>query len=295
MTSAKIAFVTGGTGFVGASLVRALLMEGWDVHTVRRSESARPTTFAPKVTVHTLTDSITEIGPLIESVKPDVLFHLAGIVGGHRDARLIDLVQSNVVLSAVVANACMKTQATMVYTTSSHKHFEGREGSPASLYGATKQAQVDMVKYFAEVEGLDAREVVLFHVYGPEDRQKRLVSLLFDAAESGKPVRLSSGRQLVDLTHVGDVAAALLTVANSRKPLGRVVLRSGEPISIRRLAALIEDITGMTIDARWGSHPDSPREMTKDWDIPSDEVDLGPRISLRDGLTALWAQRQEQP
>lgn len=293
MTSTKTAFVTGGTGFIGERLVRALLAEGWDVHTIRRNGSAGHATFDPAVAVHALGDSLAEIGPLIESVKPDVVFHLAGIVGGHRDAGLIDLVQSNVVLSAVVAEACTKTQATMVYTTSSHKHFEGQEGSPASLYGATKQAQVDMIRYFVEVQGLEAREVLLFNVYGPEDGHKRLISLLFDGAESGRPVYLSSGEQLVDLTHIDDAVAALLAVANSREPVERVVLRSGQLISIRGLAALIEDITGRTIDARWGSRPDPPREMTSEWHIPSDNVDLGSRISLRDGLTALWARRQE--
>ena len=201
------------------------------------------------------------------------------------------MVEANVTFGTTVAYATARSGARLVHTTSAWQHYAGADYSPVSLYAATKQALCDLIQHFTESEGLLAQEVCLFDTYGPCDDRKKLMSLMLEHAASGEPLPLSSGRQLVDLTHVDDVVDALLHVA-SGPPLGaRLVARSGSPLTIRRLAALVERVTGRSIDARWGVRPARPREMEEDWVISGATTSWQPQIDLATGVAKLWDER----
>jgi nucleoside-diphosphate-sugar epimerase len=284
--------VTGVTGFVGRHLARELHGDAWTVHGVTRGGSRRRPHLPPEVMVHELTDSVSEIGEVIGSTRPDAVFHVAAFTGSDQ-SRLAEMVEANVTFSAAVARAATAAGARLVHVSSAWQHYGGAAYSPVSLYGATKQAQCDVVQYYAEAEGLDAREVCLFDTYGRDDDRGKLVTLLMDAAQSGASLSLSSGRQLVDLTYVSDVAAALILAARAPGPVGRVVVRSGEPLAVRDLAALISRVTGSPIDAHWGGRRDRPREMWTDWHVASDDVGWTPTVPLSEGLSRVWHERRE--
>ncbi len=284
------ALVTGATGFVGRHLVRRLVQRGWRVDAVTRAGSARRPALPATVQMHELRDSVSDIGDTIARVRPDVVFHVAAFTGSHQ-GRLAAMCDANVTFSAAVAEAATQAQARLIHVSSAWQHHKGSAYSPVNLYAATKQAQCDVVQYFAEAEGLDAREVCLFDTYGPDDDRGKLVTLLMDAAESGVPLLMSSGRQLVDLTYVDDVAAALIAVAEHAGPVGRLVVRSGLPLPVRELASIVSSVVERPIDARWGGRPERPREMFTDWQVPSDDLGWAPAVPLRDGLARVWRER----
>ena len=80
----KTIFVTGGAGFVGANLARALVSRGFEVHLLNRSGYApwRIKPLLPKVTVHLvdLTDG-TAVDSLLRMISPAVVLHLAQFGG----------------------------------------------------------------------------------------------------------------------------------------------------------------------------------------------------------------------
>lgn len=286
-----VALVTGATGFAGRHLVRRLVADGWTVHAVTRAASTPRTPLPDSVVIHRAEDVVAEVGALINAIEPMVVFHTAALSAHHQAGRLQALIQANVTFSAAVAEAAAAVGARMLHISSSAKHFQGESYSPVSLYGATKQAQCDLVQFFVEAEGLDAREVCLFDTYGPNDDRGRLVSLLVDAAESGAPLAMSSGRQLIDLTHIDDVVNALVMLALHAEPVGRLVVRSGKPISVRALVETVERVTGRPVNAQWGARPERPREMITDWIVPSPDIGWTPRIGLEEGVAQLWRQR----
>lgn len=286
-----VALVTGATGFAGRHLVRRIVADGWTVHALTRAASTRRPVLPDAVTMHSRDDVVADVAEIITAVRPDVVFHLAALSAHHEVGQLQALVHANVTLTAVVAEAAAAVGSRMIHISSSAKHYQGASYSPVSAYGATKQAQCDLVQYFVEADGLDAREVCLFDTYGLEDDRGRLTSLLMDAAASGAPVALSTGRQLIDLTHIDDVVEALVMLAGHDGPVGRLVVRSGSPMTIRALAERVAAVTGRTIDARWGARPERPREMVTDWRVPSADIGWAPRIPLDVGLARLWQER----
>ena len=272
--------VTGATGFIGSHLVRALAAAGQSVHALVRSDAD----LGPHVMVHRLTDPFTTV----DDVRPDVVIHLATrFAAQHDPGELRQMIEANVTFATMVAEATLRVGARLVHATSAWQHYEGAEYSPVSLYAATKQAFVDVLAHY-RAAGLRTAEVCLFDTYGPGDTRRKLVWLLLDAARTGRPVQLGSGRQLIDLTHVGDVVAAF-TLANRGDLDGkRLVARSGRTVTVRDLAALVEEVTGHRLDVEWGARQDRPREMYTDWAVPGAATAWRPRVELADGLTALW-------
>jgi nucleoside-diphosphate-sugar epimerase len=284
-----IALVTGASGFIGRHLVGALAESGAEVHAVVREQSARSAPPLPESHLHRLTQPAAEIGAVVEAVQPSVVFHLAThFTARHHASEIISMLESNVIFGSTLAQACAQQQVRMVHATSAWQHYRGAEYEPVSLYAATKQALVDIVDYFSLVEGLDAREVCLFDTYGPQDDRGKLVSALLSAARNGAPMPMSSGHQLTDLVHVRDVVEALLLAAESPRFGRRMVVRTGEPITIRQLAEIVATISGRQLSLQWGARPDRGREMVTDWAIPGDNLGWRATTALTDGLAELW-------
>jgi nucleoside-diphosphate-sugar epimerase len=284
--------VTGANGFIGRHLCDRLASAGANVHAFVHGASSRPVVFRPEVEIHALRDSTAEYAAMADAIRPAVVFHLATLFAPrHEPAEIARMVEANVTFGTAVADAAARGGARLVHVTSAWQHYSGAEYSPVSLYAATKQALCDIIQYFSEAEGLTTGEVCLFDTYGPRDDRQKLVWLLLEHAASGKPLPMSSGRQLVDLTHVDDVVAALMHVSTA-PPLGaRLVARSGHPITVRALAALVEQVTGRTIDVRWDVRPARPREMDEDWAVNGATTSWRPQIDLTAGVAALWHER----
>jgi len=82
--------------------------------------------------------------------------------------------------------------------------------------------------------------------------------------------------------------AALRAAADHDGPVARLVARSGSPVTIRELVAVVEEVSGRPLDVTWGAREDRPREMTENWLVPSDDIGWAPRVTLRDGIAELW-------
>lgn len=279
--------VTGGTGFIGGRFVASLAEAGADVHVLVRDGS--PAVLPRGATVHRFRDAVVEVPEIVRDVAPEAVIHLATLFAAqHRPEQIRSMIESNVTFGTVVAEACVRTGARLVHATSAWQHVGGAEYLPVSLYAATKQAFVDVVEYYVSAEGLRAAEVCLFDTYGPADPRRKLVSLLLTHARSGEPLAMSSGRQLIDLTHVDDVVAALRLAASGAHDGGRLVARSGRPISVRELAGTVREVTGAALNTLWDARPDRPREMYTDWLVRGDTTSWRPSTTLDTGLAALW-------
>lgn len=276
--------VTGGTGFVGRALLPILREHGDEITMLDRRDAESP----PSAVVER-----------VARLRPDAVVHLAThFLSGHEPDDIPALVRSNVEWGTVVAEAATVAGARLVNVGTAWQHFEGAVYDPVSLYAATKQALDVIVEYYERVRGLDAVSVTLFDTYGPGDVRPKLVPLLMRAADTGRPIEMSDGAQLIDLTYVDDVAAGLAHVASLPHPPRHGVLRSGRPIAIRDLVSAFESASGRAVPVVWGARASRPREMTSDWTYGTRPEGWRPTVDLADGLARTWrsfAQGQLQP
>jgi nucleoside-diphosphate-sugar epimerase len=290
MSDQPVALVTGATGFIGTHLVRRLLRDDWAVHALSRPPLDR---FPAGVAAIEIPASPAGLVDCIGGLAPSVCFHLATrFQAGHQPADVPGLVEANVGFGAQLAEALARTtRSPFVNVGTAWQRFEGRPASPTSLYAATKQAFEDILAFYAQVEALPAATLYLFDTYGPDDPRPKLVPALLDAARTGRALEMSGGDQLIDLLHVDDAVSALVVLA--RLLMAEAVTetaftaRSGAPVTLRELFALVEQATGCTLEAQWGVRPYRPREMFTSWPSAPAPPGWHPTIGLADGLRAL--------
>ena len=269
----RVALITGVTGFVGAHLAKRLLEEGWEVHAISRHGSTLPGLLTDKeLTLH-LYDGRTEtLVQCLHIVKPDIVFHLASSFLSQHESKDIELlIDSNVLfgnqlLDAMRVNGIKK----IVNTGTSWQHYEDREYNPVCLYAATKQAFEALLEYYIEACGFKAITLKLFDTYGPNDSRPKLFFLLRRAFLENTVLNMSEGEQVIDLVYIDDVIDAYLIAArrlikNSVFTKESYSVSSLNPISLRQVVELYQNIFNRKIKINWGGRPYRDREVMKTW------------------------------
>lgn len=115
--------------------------------------------------------------------------------------------------------------------------------------------------------------------------------MLRQVADSGQPLAMSPGEQLIDLVHIDDVAEAFRVAADRLRSGAmagheRFGVGSGRPLPLRDIAAAFSAAIGRPIPIEWGGRPYRRREVMTPWQgdwVPG----WAPRVPLTDGLRRL--------
>lgn len=289
------ALVTGATGYIGSKLCQQLLVEGWEVDVLVRPSGRRlPESLAGKVSLRTHDGSTESVLGSVAESKPDVVFHLASLfIAEHCTEQVTDLINSNVLFGTQLIEACARAGVKrFINTGTSWQHYRSGAYDPVCLYAATKQAFEDILDFYADAFGISAVTLKLFDTYGPADPRSKIVRLLFRAAISGDRLEMSPGDQWLDFVHIEDVVAAFMhcqvLLEGQTQPHQRYALPSAQRIRLKGLVELIGNVTGRPLNIEFGGRPYRAREVMESPDIAPLPQGWQPRISLEEGLLALW-------
>jgi nucleoside-diphosphate-sugar epimerase len=261
------ALVTGITGFIGSALAVRLLADGWAVDAIVRPHSETESLpFAQRVRFHRVADGAS-LTPTLADARPDVVFHLASLyLAEHAPGQVEDLVRSNILFPALLAEAMTSTEAKcLINTGTAWQQFRSEAYNPVNLYAATKQAAEDLLHYFHDARSLSVVTLRLFDTYGKGDKRRKLMQILIDAAITGEALAMSPGEQVVDLTHVDDVVSGFVVAAErlmaTDTALFETYLLSGERLTVKGLADVVASGMGRAIRAQFGGRPYRQREV----------------------------------
>lgn len=267
------ALITGITGFIGGHLARRLLRNGWVVDAlVRATSDIASLPVADAVTLHRICDG-QSLGSILSLAQPDVVFHLASLyLADHRADQVEELVRSNVLFPAMLAEAMISAGVTrLVNTGTAWQQFRSNTYLPVNLYAGTKQAAEDILLYYNDARSLSTVTLRLFDTYGQGDKRRKLIQILIEAVLTGETVQMSPGEQIIDLTHVDDIVDGFLLAADrmlaAPEPLRETYLLSGERYSIRGLAHLVGRVLGQMPNAQFGGRPYRVREVMHPVDV----------------------------
>jgi UDP-glucose 4-epimerase len=286
--------VTGASGFIGSHLVSRLTRSGADVHVVSRRPGPGPE--GPAWHVSDLTDARACVR-LIETVVPDVVFHLASAVTGSRDVDLVvPLMLANQCAAVNLLTAVAKSapSARVVLAGSVEEPHQGDDLTPHSPYAATKSATTVYARMFSALWNVRVSVLQIAMVYGPAQSDlNKLVPYATLALLRGDAPQLSSGTRLVDWVYVDDVVDALVRTAEADTAIGKVFdIGSGQLVSIRDAMELLTLIVGNEARPRFSAVADRPMDLPKRADPEAAAELLGWRSStpLEDGLrkTVAW-------
>ena len=298
------ALVTGAAGFVGANLVRRLLADGHEVDALVRAGSDR-WRLAEVADDLTLREADLRDGDAVAeafaAAGPEVVFHLAtrGAYSWQADAR--EILETNVLGTANVLDACVRAETEALVNTGSsseygfkdHAPAEGEPLEPASVYGVAKAAATLLCSSVAHERGLPVTTLRLYSVYGPWEEPGRLVPALAEAALRGTLPALASPTVARDFVWVGDVVDAYLLAATARGEGAVYNVGTGRQTTLAEAVDAARRVLAVDEEPSWGSMADRSWD-TDVWvaDVAKIERELGWRagVAFDDGLarTADW-------
>jgi nucleoside-diphosphate-sugar epimerase len=295
----RTALVTGATGFIGSHLSRRLLAEGWNVEIVTRcgTDISILGDFPDRVTVHRHDGTTEGMSEIMDTARPDVVFHLASLfLSDHRAEQVEPLIRSNILFGTQLLEAMTNAGVRLLVNTGTGwQHFKHRHYDPVNLYAATKQAFEGILRYYVESRSVQSITLKLFDTYGPGDRRRKIFTLLREASGRNESLAMSPGEQQIDLVYIDDVLSAFADAAG-RLLAGEVgghesyVVTSGAPIVLRDLVDTYLRVTGRHVVVHWGGKPYRHREVMSPWNTGKPLPGWRPTVGLEEGI-----RRMESP
>lgn len=293
--------VTGGSGFLGLHLCRALMEAGSEVHaTSRRAREPQGDGVVWWAADMADLDSARRV---LAAVRPAIVFHLAGAVGASPDLGLVlptyhSLLTSTLnILLAATELGCRRIVLTASLT---EPPAGAAEPVPASPYAAAKWASGGYARMFHRLYGTPAVIVRPFMTYGPNQAAGKIIPSVTNSLLEGTPPRLSSGTVKADWVYVADVVEGMLQAAALDGIEGMTFdLGTGSLVSMRALVERLTEIVGAPIAPHFGALPDRPgeNEHAADTRLAAERLGWVATTSLDDGLrrTVDWYRTHGRP
>lgn len=256
----KTVLITGGLGFLGSVLARALVGSGARVRvldSLAPEGSGSPRNLADLgTTVGVIVDDIRNRDAVQRSIKGcDVVFHLAavGTPGSQPVDWITDLDVSCLgTLHVLETVRVLAPTARVVFASSSHVYgtpeklpvAEGAPLRPASLFGAHKLAGENYLSVYRQLHGLDSVVARLADIFGPGQRMdaaaQGTILHAIDALTRGETPAFIDGKTPYDVLFVDDAAALLAALGALPGAGGRTLnVASGVGVTGADIAAAL--------------------------------------------------------
>ena len=256
--------VTGGAGFIGSHVVRALLKKGDSVTIIDNFDDF----YDPAIKRNNITDldcevaSIDlrdekEIHQLLKRVKPETIIHLAARAGVRPSILNPKLyLETNVngtlnLLEGARASDCHRVlfaSSSSVYGLSKIVPFHEALPLPQTLspYAATKLAGEQLCGNFSYLYGMRTLCLRFFTVYGPAQRPDLAIHHFTDAISRGQPIKqFGDGSTRRDYTYIDDIVQGVLSAMTYEGNIFDIFnLGENETTTLSALIAMIEQTVG---------------------------------------------------
>ncbi len=317
--SGKSILITGGLGFIGSNLARALVAQGASVTLV---DSLIPQYGGNPFNIHDICDKVAinvcdvrdpfAMAYLLRD--KDYLFNLAGQTS-HVDS--MDDPQSDLDINAAaqlsILEACRKVNSEIKIVFASTRQLYGKPLylpvdekhpiRPVDVNGINKLAGEWYHLLYNNVYGIRACALRLTNTYGPgmrvKDARQTFLGIWVRLLIEGKPIKVfGDGLQLRDFNYVDDCVQALMIAGASETANGKVYnIGSSEVVGLKALAEIM-------IDLGYGGSfeliPFPPERKVidigdyySDYSLINNDLGWKPKVSLKKGLERTMAYYQK--
>ena len=297
------ALVTGGGGFIGSNLVRALVERGEDVRVLDNFSTGNRENLAD------LSNDVDIVEGELRSYERvhaatrgiDVVFHqgaLPSVPRSVQDPLTTSAVNvegtMNVLLAARdegVRRVVCASSSSIYGNAGTLPRLETANPDPISPYGVSKLAAERYCVSFSRVYPLETVALRYFNVFGPNQdptsQYAAVVPRFITSIADGRAVAIyGDGEQRRDFTYVENVVEANVAAADTDGVSGTVLnVATGRPTTVNELAETIGSLLGRSVER--DEQPERPGDVRDSWaDVTRARELLGwePRVGLEEGL-----------
>jgi UDP-glucose 4-epimerase len=291
--------VTGGAGFIGSHLVRALLGEGMEVVVLDNlSVGKRENVAAGAKFVEGDIRSSMDVTRALEGVE--MVFHEAARVSIRQSVQqFYEDAEINLMGTLNLLRHCPGSHVRKFIFASSMAVYSDRATSaaipedfqtePLSPYGVSKLAAEKYCLRFAFSHNMDCHVLRYFNTYGPGQALTPyvgVITIFIHALLKGEPPKIfGDGEQRRDFVHVSDIIQANLAVMRSNKPCGIYNVGTGRATSVNEIADLLcQQLAPEIVPVHLPPQPGELRNSIAD--LTKIQADLGfyPKVNLVDRI-----------
>jgi UDP-glucuronate 4-epimerase len=315
--------VTGGAGFIGSNLIRALFhqfpgikitcIDNFDPFYSADLKQFNIHDFKTNPDFHFLYLDIasTSAEELYEAIPEpiDVLIHIAAKAGVRPSIENpMAYQQTNVIgLQILLDFAKAKEIKQFVFASSSsvygiNEHYPWKEDEqlmPISPYAMTKMAGEMLGHVYSRLFGMRFIALRFFTVYGPSQRPDLAIHKFTKAILKGEPITMyGDGTTSRDYTYVDDIVQGVIAAMHYDKSNFEIInLGNSYAVSLKELISSIEEVIGTK--AIIEKLPEQAGDVPKTFaDISKAKQLLGhnPQTQLKDGLQKFyhWFKENEE-
>tara|TARA_B100000470_G_scaffold160835_1_gene126069 strand:+ start:49 stop:951 length:903 start_codon:yes stop_codon:yes gene_type:complete len=246
----KKILVLGGTGSIGKSLIPKLISNNFNCFSISKKPSNENL-------INNIQCDITEfkkLNKIINKQKPDVIIHLAGLVGNIKcEKNPKNAFLTNVIGTLNVLNASIKLKPKIIfistgeiYGKTKNKASEKSNLRPTNVYGKTKMLSEILIQNFTKNYQIPSIILRLSYCYS-ENLSKKGFSLMFKNAIMGKKIQIFGGDQTVNLLHIDDAVDAIIKSIDYKKS-GIFNIASSETYNLISIIKKLNKIMNQKID-----------------------------------------------
>jgi GDP-L-fucose synthase len=304
--------VTGGAGFLGKNVVERLRQQGFNQ------------VFVPRSCDYDLTEQAS-VRALLKDVQPDLVIHLAAVVGGiganaaNPGKYFYDNLMMGVMLIEESRRLAVK-KFVAVGTICSYPKFtpvpfseddlwNGYPEETNAPYGLAKKMLLVQSQAYREQYGFNSLFLMPVNLYGPNDNFDHESSHVIPAlirkfieakAASAPTVELwGDGSPTREFLYVDDAARGIIMAAEQYNESEPVNLGSSEEIAIKDLAELVKNLIGYKGEIKWNtSKPNGQPRRKLNTQRAEQKFGFKAEVPFSEGLqrTIDWymAHRQQQ-
>lgn len=280
----KKAIVTGANGFIGKTLVRALLKNEYEVVALDIRFDEELESNSAVTCVNVLGKEVAALKESIPVAEYDCFFHLAwaGTSGPARADYAVQL--NNVKLACDYILLCKEVGCKRVVYASSinemetYEYLQSDDIQPAGgyIYGTGKMAAHLMGETVAYMNGVEFVPVIITNIYGVGEKSARMIYTSINKLVHKEHCSFTAGYQTYDFIYITDAINSIIAVAEKGKAFNRYYIGSGEPKPLREFLIEMKNIVDPEAEIGLGDIPFKGVDISySQFDLKKVEKDTG--------------------